>query len=153
MKEAWKKNQDGKGKERQQKKNAHSRRGNRKLAKAKRRGTGLEDSGLDPIKFGFLADPAFQSSDYSDPENKKRCVVHEPAYRTGVVNNLALCTWPVAFATLATLTTPVLLALADLLAISLLVLFVIFSVRGCLVAAAHAKWGWHGNAGAFELRQ
>ncbi|KAG8707799.1 hypothetical protein FRC08_000278 [Ceratobasidium sp. 394] len=88
MKEAWKKNQDGKGEERMEQKKANSRRGNRKATKAKRRGAGLDDSPLDRATFGFLADPAFQSSDYSDPENKKRCVVHEPAYRTEVVTQL-----------------------------------------------------------------
>ncbi|KAG8713101.1 hypothetical protein FRC08_013678, partial [Ceratobasidium sp. 394] len=88
MKEAWKKNQDGKGKDRQEKKKAHTRRSNRKGAKGKRRALGLDDSPLDHAKFGFLADPAFQSSDSSDPENKNRCVVHEPAYRTEVVTKL-----------------------------------------------------------------
>ncbi|KAG8711235.1 hypothetical protein FRC08_016136 [Ceratobasidium sp. 394] len=68
VKEAWKKNQDGKRGERQEKKRAHSRRGDRKGA--------------------LNADAAFQSSDYSDPENKKRSVIHEPGYQTEMVTQL-----------------------------------------------------------------
>ncbi|KAG8733849.1 hypothetical protein FRC10_012111 [Ceratobasidium sp. 414] len=82
------KNQDGKGAERKVKRNGDTRCANRKGAKPKRRRAALDKSGLDVDKFGYLADTGFQSSDYSDSENKKRCVVNVPRYRAAQVNQL-----------------------------------------------------------------
>ncbi|KAG8696829.1 hypothetical protein FRC08_006910 [Ceratobasidium sp. 394] len=82
MKTAWEKNRDGKGDVWMDNKKRATRRTARKTAKGGRRGTELKSSGLDIEAFGFLAEPAFQSSEYSDAEDKTLCVIQEPAYRT-----------------------------------------------------------------------
>ncbi|KAG8696027.1 hypothetical protein FRC08_007409 [Ceratobasidium sp. 394] len=82
MRDAWKKMQGGKWEERKEKKNMIGRRSGRKTAKAENRAKVLEMSELDVRKFAFLANPGFQSSEESDPDDKKHCVVKVPAFCT-----------------------------------------------------------------------
>ncbi|KAF8592860.1 hypothetical protein BDV93DRAFT_612427 [Ceratobasidium sp. AG-I] len=88
MREAWKKGRDGGGEEWKRKKNNVARRFGRKTGKAKRRGGSLKTSGLPVEKFGFLGDPGFQSSECSDPDDKSRCIINDPDYRTAEVRSI-----------------------------------------------------------------
>ncbi|QRV84912.1 hypothetical protein RhiJN_12928 [Ceratobasidium sp. AG-Ba] len=82
MKEAWARNKDGKGEEKKFRKQAGARHLARKTAKANRRLSQLTDSALDPTNFGFLVDAGYQSSEYSDSDDKQVWVVHEPMHRS-----------------------------------------------------------------------
>ncbi|KAG8708526.1 hypothetical protein FRC08_018848 [Ceratobasidium sp. 394] len=86
--DAWKKKQGGKWDERKEKKNRVGRCSGRKTTKAKNRGKALELLQLDAQKFWFLADPGFESSEESDPDDKKCCVVKVPAFRSSKAQKL-----------------------------------------------------------------
>ncbi|KEP45145.1 hypothetical protein V565_311540, partial [Rhizoctonia solani 123E] len=90
MRDAWKANQDGKGEEREKKRNTTSRHGQRKATKADNRMQALVKSDLPLDDFGFLADPGFQSPSHSDSENDKRLEIQDPSFRSDEVRKLLL---------------------------------------------------------------
>ncbi|EUC57667.1 hypothetical protein RSOL_228300, partial [Rhizoctonia solani AG-3 Rhs1AP] len=90
MKDVWKANQGGKGEEREKKKNATSRHGQRKATKAENRMQALIKSDLPMDEFRFLADPGFQSPSHSDPENDKRLEIWDPCFRSDEAQKLLL---------------------------------------------------------------
>ncbi|KDN33943.1 hypothetical protein RSAG8_12968, partial [Rhizoctonia solani AG-8 WAC10335] len=82
MRDAWKANQDGKGEEREKKKNATSHQGQRKATKADNHMQVLIKSDLPVDMFGFLADPGFQSPSHSDSEKNKCLEIQDPSFQS-----------------------------------------------------------------------
>ncbi|KAG9076055.1 hypothetical protein FS749_012216 [Ceratobasidium sp. UAMH 11750] len=76
MQDAWKKKQEQNWDKRKEKKNRVGHRSGRKTTQ------------LNAQKFGFLADPSFQSSKESDPDDKKHCIVQVPAFRLSEAKKL-----------------------------------------------------------------
>ncbi|QRV84444.1 hypothetical protein RhiJN_12460 [Ceratobasidium sp. AG-Ba] len=88
MKEARAKNKDGKGEERKSRKQGNSRRSARKTSKGGRRLKLLQDSSLEVAGLEFLADPAYQSSEHSDPDDDGVWTVREPTHRSKKARDL-----------------------------------------------------------------